>query len=141
MGTNARDVDVLARAIAAELRAEQARQNVTLRALAERAGIPHSTLSKSLNELRVLDVEEFAKVCAALGIEPAVIFARAQATIVPSDGDKGDTANSATITPLRPGGPSVGAAAEDDDHPYEDEARAAKKRSTRPAETLDDNLP
>lgn len=131
MGTNARDVDVLARAIAAEIRAEQARQNLTLRALASRSGVPHSTLSKSLNEQRVLDVEELGKVCAALGIEPAEIFTRAAAAA--------QRGRDAVVTPIRSS--DVGAVEEDSSH-YEEEARAAsKKRPARPAETMDDNIP
>lgn len=83
---NAREVGPLVLAVAAELRAEQGRQNLGLRELAVKAGVPHSTLSKSLNGLRMIDVEELAKVCRALEVEPAVIWARAAAALAPVGG-------------------------------------------------------
>jgi len=63
--------------VAAELRAEAARQHLGVTELAARADMPHSTVSKSLNGKRMIDVEELAKLCAALGLQPAEIARRA----------------------------------------------------------------
>lgn len=74
MGTKPRDVGPLLSAVATELRMLCAEQNVGVRALAERAGMPHPTISKSLNGLRMIDVEELGKMSAALGTSPEVVL-------------------------------------------------------------------
>lgn len=106
--------------VAAELRAEAARQHIGVTGLAELAGMPHSTVSKSLNGKRMIDVEELGKLCAALMVEPAEIFRRAEEVALRSRSN---------VTELRP---SVGGARDDDDHQedeYEGPRAAGSDRS------------
>lgn len=84
MGARSRDTDseVLA-AVAAELRAEAARQAMSLRDLADRAGLPYPTVQKSLSAMHMIDVNELALLCEALGITPAELMERATPAVLP----------------------------------------------------------
>ena len=90
MATNARDMGPLALAVAGELRAEIARQNLTLKQVVAESHMPHSTASKSLNGKRMIDVEELAQLSKAIGISPAEIMRRASASLATN------------VTPIRP---------------------------------------
>lgn len=49
-------------------------QELTMRDIAERAGIPHSFVGKIENAERRLDVVEFVRYCNLLGAEPDKVF-------------------------------------------------------------------
>ncbi|MEA5454500.1 helix-turn-helix transcriptional regulator [Sinomonas sp. JGH33] len=85
MGTNSREVGTFGRAVAAELRAELARKNVSMRRFSVETGLPLSTLQKTLAGTRVADVEDLYAICAGLGIDPDEIFRRAQAELDAAD--------------------------------------------------------
>ncbi|UAJ80195.1 helix-turn-helix transcriptional regulator [Leifsonia sp. ZF2019] len=81
MGTASRELGPLVEAVAAELRARRAYLNLGLRELADRARLPHPTVSKSLNGKRVIDVEELGRLAHALEIGPDVIMRDALANL------------------------------------------------------------
>ena len=64
--------------IAAELRAEMARQRVTLTKLSQATDTPASTLHRRLNHPERVTLEHLSEVCKALGVSLAEIVARAQ---------------------------------------------------------------
>ena len=57
-----------------EIRAEMARQRLTVTALADAAGMSKSTLSRKLNGHGTLTLTEFGRVCEALGVSPSAIL-------------------------------------------------------------------
>lgn len=61
------------REVAAEVRAEMARQQVTASTLAEGANIATATLSRRLNGVQPFDVDELAAIAACLG-QPVAKF-------------------------------------------------------------------
>lgn len=79
MASNSRDREsaVLA-AVAEQLRAEAARQRVSLRELSRRSGVPYPTVQKSLAGRRMIDVAELAALCYALDVSAADLFGRAE---------------------------------------------------------------
>lgn len=77
MASNSRDREsAILAALAAELRAEAAKQRVGLRELARRSGIPYPTVQKSLAARRMIDVAELGRLCYALNVSPSALFAR-----------------------------------------------------------------
>lgn len=64
------DVQTYRQAVAAEVRAEMARQQVTNVRLAQITGIPARSLSRRLNGQGLLDVETLSEIASALGREP-----------------------------------------------------------------------
>lgn len=78
MGTNARAVGPLLVAVATELRVEAARQQLSLRELSRRSGVPYPTTRKSLEGTRAIDIEELALLAGALGVSVAVLVERAE---------------------------------------------------------------
>lgn len=97
MGTKARDLGPLLSAVATELRMLAAERHLGVRALADRAGMPHPTVSKSLNGIRMIDVEELGKMSTALGSTPERVIARAVARL---------QAEGVSLLDLIPGAPS-----------------------------------
>lgn len=89
MAQNARERDssVLAE-LAGELRAEAARQQVNLHELSRRSGIPYPTVQKSLAGRRMIDVVELARLCYALSIAPADLFARIEEWTAADEDDR-----------------------------------------------------
>lgn len=91
--------------------------------------MPHPTVSKSLNGLRMIDVEELGRMSAALGTSPDVVLAsaverlRAQGVKI-VDLLPGSPSN---VTPLRPRTNVSG--------PVEDDERAAASARTLEDET------
>lgn len=81
MGTNARHVGAISKAIAAELRAELARQHCSIRGFAARHTLPLSTLHKNISGKRAIDVEDLYLICNGLDISPATIITRAERAI------------------------------------------------------------
>ncbi|MDM4761930.1 helix-turn-helix transcriptional regulator [Galbitalea sp. SE-J8] len=74
MGTNGREVRAMSEAVSAELRSQLARHRWTVRRFAAAHNLPLSTLHKTLNAGRVVDVEDLYSICVALGIEPADVI-------------------------------------------------------------------
>ncbi len=58
------------KAVAAEVRAEIARANLTHTAVADAAGIARATFSRKVNGKTPFDVLELASIAATIGIEP-----------------------------------------------------------------------
>lgn len=77
MAQNAREREsaVLAE-LAGELRAEAARQQLSLHELSRRSGMPYPTVQKSMAGRRMIDVAELARLCYALSVTPADLFSR-----------------------------------------------------------------
>ena len=63
----------------AEIRAEMARQSITITDLAGRVGMQRATLARKLREDRPLTVGEAEKISMVLGVSLAVLAARAYA--------------------------------------------------------------
>lgn len=78
MGTNARLIGPLSRAVSAELRAELARQSYSVRGFSKMHGVPLTRLHKTLRGERVVDVEDLYSLSELLGIEPVDVLRRAQ---------------------------------------------------------------
>lgn len=70
-----------AEAVAGEIRAEVARQRLTLRTLAETTDITPSTLSRRMADPASLSFDELVAICSALGITPAALLARAESSV------------------------------------------------------------
>lgn len=62
-----------------EIRAEMARQSITITDLAGRVGMQRATLARKLREDRPLTVGEAKKISMVLGVSLAVLAARAYA--------------------------------------------------------------
>lgn len=78
MGTNARASDEATAALAAAIRAVMGRKDVSAVALAEKSGVPLSTLRKSLKYGRVIDYGELRKIAQALGVSAKSIVEEAE---------------------------------------------------------------
>lgn len=70
-----------ARAVAAELRAERAAQEVSLRGLEARTGHSYSALHKYLSGQRILPLHTFMDICEGLSVSPVEISTRAEARL------------------------------------------------------------
>ena len=70
--------DAFGAAVAAELRAQRARKRITFDALASKTGMAKSTVLNYLNGKRDIPVPAFFELCAALDIDPGVIFTAAE---------------------------------------------------------------
>lgn len=68
-------------AIAAELRAQRARINMTVADVVEKTGISKSAVLTYLNDSRQIPMPAFFELCAALEADPAELFAVAQKQI------------------------------------------------------------
>lgn len=84
MGTNARYVGAMSKAVAAELRAELARNQCSIRSFAAKHALPLSTLHKNVSGKRAIDVEDLYLICDGLGISISSIIARAERAIASS---------------------------------------------------------
>lgn len=62
--------------VAAEVRAEMARQRISLTELADATSISPSTLRRRLDSVSPFDVDELDRVAGALGVSPDQLFAR-----------------------------------------------------------------
>ncbi|MDR6867641.1 DNA-binding Xre family transcriptional regulator [Microbacterium resistens] len=94
MGTNAREIGELSKAVSAELRAHLARRKISVRAFAASTRLPLTTLHKTLNAQRVVDVEDLYSICGPLGVEPGDVLDAAVAAI--------QTPTASEVTELRP---------------------------------------
>ncbi len=77
MGTNARTPETVSRAVSEELRVLRARHGSgkeSVRDLADRCGVPYSTLHKTLAGDRMVDVEELHKIALALDTTGSAIL-------------------------------------------------------------------
>jgi len=77
MPTNGRYIGEMSEAVSAELRAELARRKIPVRTMASLTGIPLSTLQRTLNAQRAVDVEDLNEFCTFLDIETSELIARA----------------------------------------------------------------
>lgn len=75
---NARYVGPMTEAVAQELRAELARQRRSAKSLAEDNGLNRSTLHKTLNAQRAIDVDDLLRLSDMLNISATDLFARAE---------------------------------------------------------------
>lgn len=75
---NARYIGPMTEAVAQELRAELARQKRSAKSLAEDNGLNRSTLHKTLNAQRAIDVDDLFSLAELLNISAAELFARAE---------------------------------------------------------------
>lgn len=64
--------------VATEIRAEMARQRISLTALADATSISLSTLRRRIDGRIAFRVDELDKVTAALGLRPADLYARGE---------------------------------------------------------------
>ena len=62
--------------VAAEVRAAIARKHITALAVSEQTGIPRSTLSRKLNALAPLTVDEAVEIARVLDVDPGAFFPR-----------------------------------------------------------------
>ncbi len=73
--------DAYSAAVAAELRAERSRKQITVDSLAATVGLAKSTVLNYLNGKRDIPVPALMELCHALGVSPRVIFDRAEEAI------------------------------------------------------------
>lgn len=78
MGTNSRTAGPWTEAVAAEIRAERARQKLSQVALAEASGVPRSTLVKLEAGTRPIDMEQLRQIADALHISQWELVRRAE---------------------------------------------------------------
>lgn len=71
-------VDKFGKAVATQLRARRAHQEMTQQELAERTGISQSQLSKQLRGFRAINLDEFEAICDALDIAMEMIIEAAE---------------------------------------------------------------
>lgn len=76
---NARYIGPMTEAVAQELRAELARQKRSAKRLAEENGLNRSTLHKTLNAQRAIDVDDLFTLADLLNVSAAELFSRAEA--------------------------------------------------------------
>ena len=74
-------VDKFGKAVATQLRARRAHQEMTQQELAERTGISQSQLSKQLRGFRAINLDEFEAICDALDIAMEMIIEAAEIDI------------------------------------------------------------
>lgn len=75
---NARYIGPMTEAVAEELRAELARQKRSAKSFAEAEGLNRSTLHKTLNAQRAIDVDDLFHLADLLGVSPSAMFSRAE---------------------------------------------------------------
>ncbi|VXB76593.1 helix-turn-helix domain-containing protein [Pseudoclavibacter sp. 8L] len=75
---NARLIGPMTEAVASELRAELGRQKRSAKSLAESAGLTRSTLHKTLNAQRAIDVDDLFHLADLLNVSPSELFERAE---------------------------------------------------------------
>jgi transcriptional regulator with XRE-family HTH domain len=66
--------------VAAEIRAEMARQRLTLRELAETLGVSHTWVGNRLTSVQPIDFVDVEKVAAALGVPVSRLLPAAEPT-------------------------------------------------------------
>lgn len=127
MGTNARDIGDFSRAVSAELRAHLARKKISVRAFALSTGLPLTTLHKTLNAQRVVDVEDLFAICVPLGIQPGDIIDGAMDELVLLGGLR--RADFGRMTPSQDAAaPNVPTSAEDAPVLTREEEKALRRR-------------
>jgi transcriptional regulator with XRE-family HTH domain len=75
--SNARAIGPMSKAVSAELRAALARAKMSVSRLATESGMAKSTLHKTLNAQRAVDVEDLYFICDYLGVQPETVIAAA----------------------------------------------------------------
>lgn len=64
----------------AEIRAEMAKQRISIKELSELTGMPRTTLSARLNEHSKFDLDELDRICVVLGVPGWELMRRASQT-------------------------------------------------------------
>jgi len=86
MGTdkaaNARDIGPMTIAVAEELNALLGRRKMSAARLSREAGIPRTTLHKTLNALRAIDIDDVYKICSFLGEDASELIGRAESLVL-----------------------------------------------------------
>lgn len=74
-------------AVAAEIRSIMGRRLIKPVQLADAAGFPRSTMSNLLNGKAAMDLDQLARICRVLGIQPGDVMAAAMGTVhtIPTD--------------------------------------------------------
>lgn len=70
--------DLFNEAVAAELRAERARQGISFDDLVTRSGVSKSSVQRYLGGDRAIPIPSLVDLCRALNIDPRVVFERAE---------------------------------------------------------------
>lgn len=106
MASGSRDIGPFGAQVARLLSDARNEAGLTLRALEEVVGVSNAQISRMLNGLKPMTVDEFSAICEALGLTPSAVLDEAQAAL---DGlTSADSAPLAPVTPLRPAtAPSV----------------------------------
>lgn len=73
--------DIFNEAVAAELRAQRARIQVSIDEIANRTGFAKTTVLNYMNNKRQIPVPAFTELCRALDVSPVAIFEAAQKAI------------------------------------------------------------
>lgn len=73
--------DAFNAAVAAELRAERARKELSLDQLVAASGIAKSTVQRYLGGKRDIPIPSLVELCRALDVDPRLIFERAEITV------------------------------------------------------------
>lgn len=97
---NARYIGPMTEAVAEELRAVLARQKRSAKNLAETAGLNRSTLHKTLNAQRAIDVDDLFHLADLLDVSATDIFARAELVARSRLGDDGGERLGAGLTDI-----------------------------------------
>jgi len=76
-------------AVAAEVRAEMARQRISARRLAEMSGIPHTTLARKMRGAARLDLDDLQDVADALGVDVYALIPPRPVRVAQGDSSSG----------------------------------------------------
>lgn len=78
MGTNKRQIGDASRALVLAVQSYMGLRDIRANGLAEKSGVPLSTLRKILQHRSVMDFEQLQKISLALGVEPSTLVAKAE---------------------------------------------------------------
>lgn len=73
--------DLINNAVAAELRAERARKQITVQKLADEAELSKSAVLHYLNGQRTIPIASFIEICRAIEVSPVTIMERAENSV------------------------------------------------------------
>lgn len=99
MASGSRDIGPFGAQVARQLSDARNEAGLTLRALEEVVGVSNAQISRMLNGLKPMTVDEFSAICEALGLTPSTVLDEAQQALA---GDLNTEPTLAPVTPLRP---------------------------------------
>lgn len=86
--------------MAAEIKAERVAQDMTIKGLAEKSGVPEGTLNRMTSkDIRDINITQMSLIAGALGLDLAQLVKRAEARAVKLAASEGRASN---VTQLRP---------------------------------------